>query len=194
MWKKLILYKNSIMNSDKKLYLYSGLAIALSVVAYVVITRKKKLDTDPSAIEVKPDVTTTTGDEISNEQAVIDPTLSEIIKLPLAQAKARMLGKNIYSKVDNVNPRQTPYVNNGWLVNNSVGGRITQKNTLIGSVTDVVNDKGLLKNNSGAIYKWVKVKPSPDAVKQIKDDSSFLMGTKTDSFYVREDVIKLNNN
>ena len=29
------------MNSDKKLYLYSGLAIALSVVAYVVITRKK---------------------------------------------------------------------------------------------------------------------------------------------------------
>lgn len=182
------------MNSDKKLYLYSGLAIALSVVAYVVITRKKKLDTDPSANQVKPDVTTTTGDEISNEQAVIDPTLSEIIKLPLAQAKARMLGKNIYSKVDNVNPRQTPYVNNGWLVNNSVGGRITQKNTLIGTVTDVVNDKGLLKNNSGAIYKWVKVKPSPDAVKQIKDDSSFLMGTKTDSFYVREDVIKLNNN
>ena len=31
------------MNSDKKLYLYSGLAIALSVVAYVVITEKKKL-------------------------------------------------------------------------------------------------------------------------------------------------------
>ena len=182
------------MNSDKKLYLYSGLAIALSVVAYVVITRKKKLDTDPSANQIKPDVITPTGDEISNEQAVIDPILAEIIKLPLAQVKAKLLGKNIYSKVDNVNPRQTPYVNNGWLVNNSVGGRITQKNTLIGTVTDVVNDKGLLKNNSGAIYKWVKVKPSPDAVKQIKDDSSFLMGTKTDSFYVREDVIKLNNN
>ena len=30
------------MNTDKKLYLYSGLAIALSVVAYVVITKKKK--------------------------------------------------------------------------------------------------------------------------------------------------------
>jgi hypothetical protein len=51
----------------------------------------------------------------------------------------------------------------------------------------------LLKNNSGAIYKWIKVKPSPEAVKQIKDDSSILMGTKTDTFYVREDVIKLSN-
>ena len=102
-----------------------------------------------------------------------------------------MLGKNIYSKVDNVNPRQTPYVNNGWLVNNGVGGRITQKDTLIGVVTDVVNDKGLLKNNTGAIYKWVKVNPSTEAVRQIKDDSSILIGTKTNSFYVREDVIKL---
>jgi hypothetical protein len=182
------------MNSDKKLYLYSGLAIALSVVAYVVITRKKKLDTDPSANEVKPDVTTSTGEQISNEQAVLDPTLTEIIKLPLAQAKAKLLGKNIYTKVDNVNPRRTPYVNNGWLVNNSVGGRITQKNSLIGSVTDVVNDKGLLRNNSGSVYKWIKVKPSLEAIKQIKDDSSFLIGTKTDSFYVREDVIKLNKN
>jgi len=194
MLKKLILYKNNIMNNDKKLYLYSGLAIALSVVAYVVITRKKKTDTDPSANQVKPDVTTNTGDEISNEQAVLDTTIADIIKLPLAQAKAKLLGKNIYTKVDNVNPRRTPYVNNGWLVNNSVGGRITEKNSLIGSVTDVVNDKGLLRNNSGSVYKWIKVKPSLDAIKQIKDDSSFLIGAKTDVFYVREDVIKLNKN
>ena len=47
------------MNSDKKLYLYSGLAIALSVVAYVVITRKRKLDTDPSA-NVLEEITTST--------------------------------------------------------------------------------------------------------------------------------------
>jgi|LakMenE18May11ns_1017448.scaffolds.fasta_scaffold9367723_1 hypothetical protein len=179
------------MNSDKKLYLYSGLAIALSVVAYVVITKKKKLDTDPAS-NVKPDVTTPTGDVISGEQAVLDPTLTDIIKLPLAQTKAKMLGKNIYAKVENINPRQTPYVNNGWLVNNGVGGRITQKDTLIGTVTDVVNDSGSLRNNSGAIYKWVKVNPSSEAVSQIKDDSNILLGgTKTKTFYVREDVIKL---
>lgn len=179
------------MNSDKKIYLYSGLAIALSVVAYVVITRKKKLDTDPSLI-VQPDVTTPTGDVISGEQAILDPTLSEILKLPLTQAKAKMLGKNIYAKVENINPRQSPYVNNGWFVNNGVGGRITQKDTLIGTVTDVVNDKGSLRNNLGVIYKWFKIKPSNEAIKQIKDDSNILIGgTKTDTFYVREDVIKL---
>ena len=50
-------------------------------------------------------------------------------------------------------------------------GRITQKDTLIGVVTDVVNDKGLLKNNSGSIYKWLKVKPSPEAIKQITTGS-----------------------
>jgi hypothetical protein len=179
------------MNDDKKLYLYSGLAIALSVVAYVVITRKKKLDSDPTLVEVSPDVTTTTGEVISSEQALIDPTLSDILKLPLAQAKAKMLGKQIYTKIDNVNPRQSPYVNNGWLVNNGVGGRITQKDTLVGSVTDVVNDSGSLHNTSGNIYKWIKVKPSQEAIKQIKDDSNILIPTKTDTFYVREDVIKL---
>jgi len=179
------------MNSDKKLYLYSGLAIALSVVAYVVITKKRKLDTDPSS-KVQPDVTTTTGDVITGEQSAIDPTLSEIIKLPLAQAKAQMLGKNIYTKVENVNPRQTPNVNNGWFVNNGVGGRITDKDTLIGSVTDVVNDSGSLHKNNGAIYKWFKVTPSAEAIKQIKNDSNILIGTKTETFYVREDVVKLN--
>jgi hypothetical protein len=182
------------MNSNKKLYLYSGLAIALTVVAYLVITTKKKLDTDPTKnneSDVKPDVTTKTGDVITNEQAVIDATLEKIIKLPLSQVKAKMLGKSVYSKVANINPRQTPYVNNGWLVNNSVGGRITEKDTLIGTVTDVVNDKGLLSNNLGVVYKWFKVTPSPEAIKQIKDDSNILIPTKTDTFYVREDVIKL---
>jgi hypothetical protein len=179
------------MNTDKKLYLYSGLAIALSVVAYVVITKKKKSDTDPTK-NVKPDVITPTGDVISGEQAVIDPTLQEIVKLPLAQAKAKLLGKEILSKVENINPRQTPYVNNGWFVNNSVGGRITQKDTIIGTITDVVNDKGLLSNNSGAIYKWFKINPSKEAVSQIKEDSNILLGgTKTKTFYVREDVVKL---
>lgn len=178
------------MNNDKKLYLYSGLAIALSVVAYVVITRKKKLDTDPSA-NVQEDVTTSTGDSIEVEQTIIDPTLAEIINLPLAQAKAKLVGKNIYTKLDNVNPRQSPYVNNGWFVNNGVGGRITERDTLIGKVTDVVNDKGSLRNKSGNIYKWLKVIPSPIAVKQIKEDSNILIPTSTGSFYVREDVIKL---
>ena len=78
--------------------------------------------------------------------------------------------KKIYTKLDNINPRLSNYVNNGWFANNTLGGRITQQGTLIGIVTDVVNDKGLLKNSGGAIYKWIKVKPSAEAIKQIKDD------------------------
>lgn len=178
------------MDSNKKLYLYSGLAIALSVVAYVVITRKKKLDTDPS-VTIQPDVTTSTGSVLSAEQAIVDATLAQTLLLPLPQIKSKLVGTNVYSKVDNVNPRQTPNVNNGWLVNNGVGGRITQKDTFIGKITDVVNDSGLLKNNSGNVYKWFKIKPSAEAIKQIKDDSNILIPTKTDSFYVREDVVKL---
>jgi len=118
-------------------------------------------------------------------------SLQQILKLPLAQAKAKLLGKDIYSKLENINPRQSAYVNNGWFVNNGVGGRITQKDTLIGKVTDVKNDIGLLRNGSNNIYKWLKVEPSPEAIKQIKEDSNILLGTKTDTFYVREDVIKL---
>lgn len=180
------------MNHDKKLYLYSGLAIALSLVGYVLIVRKKKLDSDPSSYIVKEDVVTTTGDTISNEQAVVDKTLKEIFELPLQQAKSKLLGKEVFTKVDNVNPRQTPNVNNGWFINNSVGGRITKKDTLIGKITDVGQDKGLLRNNSGNIYKWLKINPSNEAVKQIKDDSNILIGgTKTKTFFVREDVVKL---
>lgn len=183
------------MNGDKKLYLYSGLAILGAIVAYYFITNKKKLDSDPTnnTNTNEEDVTTTTGDIITPEQAEIDPTIAEIIKLPLVQTKAKLLGKKIYTKIDNVNPRLSNYVNNGWFVNNTLGGRITQQGTLIGIVTDVVNDKGSLKNNGGAIYKWIKVKPSAEAIKQIKDDCSFLncRFTYPSEMFVREDVIKL---
>lgn len=182
------------MNGDKKLYLYSGLAIALAVVAYVVITKKKPLLETPEASTVDAEeeediVVTPSGDTITTEQANIDPTLSEILKLPLAQIKLKMLNKKIYTKLDNVNPRQTPYVNNGWFVNNSVGGKITQKGTYAGIVTDVAQDKGLMVNSQGKVYVWFKVKPSAEAVKQIKEDTPILLRPKTDFFWLREDVI-----
>jgi hypothetical protein len=183
------------MNGDKKLYLYSGLAIALAVVAYVVITKKKPLlnTADTSTVEGEEEdmdlVVTPSGDTISTEQAIIDPTLTEILKLPLAEIKLKMLNKKIYTKLDNVNPRITPYVNNGWFVNNSVGGKITQKGTFAGIVTDVAQDKGKMANSQGKVYIWFKIKPSAEAVKQIKEDTPLLLTAKTDNFWLREDVI-----
>ena len=81
------------MDSDKKLYLYSGLAIALSVVAYVVITEKKKLKLDPSKDNNSDnlDVETSTGDIITMEQAVIDKNLQEILNMPISNAKLNLL-------------------------------------------------------------------------------------------------------
>ena len=182
------------MNGDKKLYLYSGLAIVLAVVAYVVITKKKPLPTtsdEGTKTEEENDdvIVTPNGDIITSEQAIIDPALTEILKLPVAEIKLNMLNKKLYTKIDNVNPRQTPYVNNGWFVNNGVGGRIIKKGTFAGTVTDVAKDKGSMSNSQGRVYIWFKIKPSAEAVKQIKDDSNILIGAKTDAFWLREDVV-----
>lgn len=181
------------MKGDNKLYIYSGLAIALSLVAYVVITNKKKPtpteQVSEEELEAEDVVVTPVGDVITTEQANLDPTLAEILKLPLAEIKLKTLGKKFYTKLDNVNPRQTPEVNNGWFVNNGVGGKITQKGTFAGVVTDVAKDKGLMSNNDGRVYIWFKIKPSNEAIRQIKDDSSIFIPNNFDTFWLREDVV-----
>lgn len=183
------------MNSDKKLYLYSGLAIALSVVAYVVITEKKKLKLDPSKDNNSNDnldVTTSTGDTITVEQAVIDKNLQEILNMSISNAKLKLLNKNLYTKLDNVTPRTTSTVNNGVL-NNSYGGKIADKNTKIGIVKDIVEDLGKLKNPQGNVYKWFKVLGSKEAIDSINNTKSWWNTSLSNgaTFYVREDVIKL---
>jgi hypothetical protein len=183
------------MNSDKKLYLYSGLAIALSVVAYVVITEKKKLKSDPSKdnnSDNNLDVTTSTGDIITVEQAVIEKNLQEILNMPISNAKLKLLNKNIYTKLNNVTPRTTPLVNNG-VVNNSYGGKIADKNTNIGLVKDIVEDSGKLRNPQGNVYKWFKVLASKEAIDSINNTKSWWNTSLGNgiTFYVREDVIKL---
>jgi hypothetical protein len=184
------------MNGDKKLYLYSGLAIALAVVAYVVITKKKPLPTpakeNQTDVEEQENVVvTTTGDEISEEQNIIEPTLKEILKLPLAKVKLHLLNKKLYTKVDDVNPRTSAYVNNGWFKNNLIGGKIKIKGTLAGTVVDVANDTGLLQNTDGRVFIWFKINPSATARKQIEEDSNIFTAQKFKTFWLREDVITL---
>ena len=184
------------MKGDKRLYLYSGLAILGAIVAYSIITKKKPTSVTNSAEEEPVEeetIITPTGDEITVEQAVLEPELQTLLNLPIEQLKLKTLNKKVYTKLDNVNPRQTPYVNNGWFVNNSVGGKITNKGTLAGIVMDVKNDSGSMASPSGRVYKWFKVKPSVEALNQIKEDSNILIGYKTDPFWLREDVITLNS-
>ena len=185
------------MNGNKKLYLYSGLAIALAVVAYLVITKKKTLPTPsneetPNEEENDDVVVTPSGDEITPEQADIEPALAEILKLPLAQTKLKMLNKKVYTKLDNVNPRTQPFVNNG-VINNTYGGEIEYKNTYVGIVKDVVEDSGKLKNLQGNVYKWFKVSGSKEAIDSINKTQSWwnIPLNNGITFYVREDTIKL---
>jgi hypothetical protein len=185
------------MDSNKKLYLYSGLAIALTVVAYVVITRKKTSNADSREggakdVETNTETTTTTGDIITTEQAIIDSNLTEILNLPLAKIKASTLNKRLYTKIDSVNPRTQPFVNNGAF-NNTFGGKIELKDTLIGTVKDVVEDSGKLKNPKGNVYKWFKVLASKEAIDSVNDTKSWFNTPLKEgiTFYVREDVVKL---
>jgi hypothetical protein len=181
------------MNNDKKLYLYSGLAIALSVVAYVFITKKKKSDTDPTN-DVKPDVTTTTGDVISNEQVVIDSSLQEILNKSLSEANAILKNKPVYTKLDNVQVRSDSFVNNG-IVNNIMSS-ISNKGTLLGNVIAVVEDKGRLTNTSGKVFKWLKINPAKVTLNDMNKNKDLLtrkfLPEYKEVIFVREDVVKLN--
>jgi hypothetical protein len=62
------------MNSDKKIYVYSGVAIATTIVAYFVITKKSKLISKSKVVEEK--VVTDTGSEIELDQALLPAELS----------------------------------------------------------------------------------------------------------------------
>jgi hypothetical protein len=170
------------MNSDKKLYVYSGVAIAAAIAAYFVITKKSKLNRKDTIVEET--VVTDTGFEISIEQALLPTQLQPIFKLPLKEAVKILGNKNVYTKVDNVTARKSPFVNNGIL--NNRWGTISDKKTLVGRVTAIAEDKNGAKNADGRTYKWVKVNLSANAKKSIGASENYTIPA-----YVREDTITL---
>ena len=182
--------------NDKKLYMYSGVAIATAIVAYFVITRKSKSNVSNKLVEET--VVTDTGSEIPLEQALIPAQLEGIFKLPLKEAIKILGNKNIYTKVVDVMARKSPFVNNG--VFNNTWGIISDKNTLVGRVTAIAEDKNGAKNADGRVYKWLKINLSADAKKSINasEKESFLnrIGgalpiNYTIEAYVREDTITI---
>jgi len=187
------------MNADKKLYLYSGLAIASAVIAYFIITKKKPLIDSASEGTGVPDDSgtvgvTTTGEVVDQEQVLIPTTLVEILKKTATKATVDLINKPIYTKLDNVKVRSQNYVNNGIVDN--IMSTITNKGTLLGTVIQVVDDKGKLTNSDGRILKWFKVKPSQLALNDMNRNKSFLthkfLAESTGKeIYVREDTVKL---
>lgn len=186
------------MNSNKKLYLYSGLAIVTSLVLYAIITRKKAEKSSPNQEGVPQNddsdaIVTTTGDVVSSSQVVIPKTLLQILKGTSAQATALLKNKPIFTKIDNVKIRRENYVNNGFL--NNVMSEVTNSGFYLGNVIEVVNDKGNLKNAEGRFYKWFKIKPTQETLDEMNRNKDFLtskfLPDFTKAIYVREDVVKL---
>lgn len=187
------------MNSEKKLYLYSGLAIVGAIIAYVIITKKKPNvnnsgdangNTDPETNTT----VSTTGEIIDNEQVLIPKTLSEILKKPSAQVTVALRNKPLYTKLDNVKVRNQNYVNNG-IVNN-IMSEITNSGFILGNILEVKDDKGGLKNPDGRVYKWFRVKPTQVTLDEMNRNKSFfthvfLSNSTGREIYVREDTVKL---
>jgi hypothetical protein len=187
------------MDSDKKLYLYSGLAIVGAIIAYVVITKKNPLSNNSNEGTGVPDpetnvAITTTGDVVDQEQIVVPTSLSEILKKTPAQATTALINKPIYTKLENVKVRYENYVNNGII--NNVMSTITDRGFLLGNIVQVVEDKGKLKNNDGRVYKWFKIKPAQITLDEMNRNKGFfthvfLPNSTGREIYVREDTIKL---
>jgi len=187
------------MNADKKLYLYSGLAIAVAVVSYMIITHKKKGSVSSSEGTGGADgsgnvAVTSTGEVISQEQSIIPDTLKEILKKDSGKATVVLINKPIYTKIDDVKARYENFVNNGIL--NNVMSTITNRGTLLGTVIEVKDDKGKLKNLDGRVFKWFKIKPSQIALDDMNRNKSFLTHvflpeSTGKEIFVREDAVKL---
>jgi hypothetical protein len=184
------------MENNKKLYIYSGLAIAGAIGVYFLIKNKKNNIVKETEVtnpegDVEETVTTDTGDVIDIGQAEIPKNLKDILDKSVVDAKKLLLNKSLYSKVNDVNPRTQSFVNNG-VFNNTFGGKITNKDTFIGNVKDVVEDTGKMKNLDGRVYKWFKLLASADAIKSINDTMSWynVKLVNGSHFYVREDVVK----
>ena len=186
------------MNGDKKIYLYSGLAIAGAIIAYVIITQKKSTSDTSSEGTGTPDPettvgTTTTGEIVDVEQINIPKTLTPILNKTSAEATVALINKPIYTKLDNVKVRNDRYVNNG--VVNNIMSTIANRGFLLGNVIQVVDDKGGLKNNDGRVFKWFKIKPAQITLDEMNRNKAFLMSKFLPEYikeiFVREDALKL---
>jgi hypothetical protein len=185
------------MNNDKKVYLYSGLAIVGSLIAYFLITKKKTLPDNAEGTGT-PDpeanvAITTTGEVIDPEQLAIPTTLADILKKDTAKATKDLINKPVYTKLDNVRVRSESYVNNGLI--NNIMSTITNRNTLLGNIIQIVEDKGKLKNADGRVIKWFRIKPAQITLDEMNRNKDFLthrfLPEYTNEIFVREDAVKL---
>jgi hypothetical protein len=192
------------MTTDKKIYLYSAIAIASGLGIYFYNQKKKnKLDatgegtapeeetTNENNGNTSHDVTTPTGDTISQNQVAIPTDLAQLLTKSSAQLTKDLKGKPVYAKLDNVKIRTQNFVNNGVI--NNLDGNLTKAGIWIGNIDKVEDDKGAMTNPSGKVYKWFYVLFSQIAIDDLNKSIGWYLPSKKAGFkgWVREDAIKL---
>ena len=160
------------MKTNKTL-IYGVLGVvALGGLIYLLSTDKTEEEKKGADAEPKE------GDEQSTPDAKVEKAKDASGKL------TSLVGKDITTKVDKVNVRNTPEVNNGLI--NNIYGEIPTKDIIIGKVISVVK-KGD-KN-------WLGVKLSQKAYDIIQSQKNIVMRDIWTNIpplkWVREDVIKL---
>jgi hypothetical protein len=120
---------------------------------------------------------------ISEEQKTIDPNIQNA--KDVSGKLTSLVGRDVYTKVDKVNVRDSAKVNNGII--NNIYGELPSKNILVGKVTSVVKTGEL---------NWLGVKLSRQAYDIIQSQKNIVTRDLWVNIpplkWVREDVIKLN--
>lgn len=158
------------MKKNTQIILYSALAV-FTIAGIVLLVRKPKDDgkSDEKEEEVEKD-----------EQKVGDKKLEEALK-----GNKLVKGVQVFTKVDNVNVRDSKAVDNSFPSN--LYGVIAKKGTLLGTVTTV--------QTMPDGFTWIGVRLTNEAYNEIQEGKSFLtrdlIKTVPAEKYVRQDVVKL---
>ena len=154
--------------------------IALGGLVYLIVPKKEEGVKEDEVIDPKKQ--DTPDDEISNEQKTPDKKV-EAAKDNTGKLTS-LIGKNVFTKLANVQVRNTAMVNNGII--NNIYGEIPSKDILIGKVTTV------LKKGD---FNWLGVKLSQQAYDIIQAETNIIFRDLRTNIpalkWVREDVIKL---
>lgn len=175
---------------NKKYLIYSAVGVVVLIAVYYATKSPDKPTTDEGTpSEGEP----ATSSDKSKEQVTIDPKLASI-----TQQKnwvKTLLGKKVYSKLDNVKLRKSEVVNDGLI--NNLYGTVDKNGTLLGVVSGAYLDKGGATNPvTKTTYNWLQIKLDDAVYNEIqKNQRNFatrdLFKAPNVYAYVREDVIKL---
>lgn len=154
--------------------------VALGGLIYLIVPKKEEGVEEDEVIDTKNK--DTPDDEISNEQKTPDKNV-QAAKDNTGKLTS-LVGKNVFTKLADVQVRNTAMVNNGVI--NNIYGAIPSKDILIGKVTSV------LKKGD---FNWIGVKLSQQAYDIIQAEKNIIFRDLSSRIpalkWVREDVIKL---